>query len=155
MAGEEFRVTLAGLRRVALQVEPVNADAERDGLLPEELRTVAAAALGAAGIEVVDTSHLFADVPGAPFLHLDVMTIRLDGRYAYSVRLELWQAVRLERAPAVIALGATWCSAQVVGTVEAERVAHVKDAVRAAVEEFTRDWATVSGAGPAGQGQRR
>jgi hypothetical protein len=143
MASEEFRVSLGGLRQVGVQVEPVNADAERDGLLREDLRAIVEAALQASGIGVVDTPHLFADIRGTPFLHVDVMTIRVDGRYAYSVRLELWQAVRLERDPAISTLGATWSGAQVVGTVEAERLVEVTAAVRAAVQEFTRDCAAV------------
>jgi hypothetical protein len=147
MAGEAFRATVAGLRRVGLQVEPLNADAERDGLLADDLRAVVDTALRPAGIEVVDASRLFAEVRGTPFLHLDVMTIHLDGRYAYSVRLELWQAVRLERDPAMTALGATWCSGQIIGTVEAERLVEVTDAVRAALAEFTRDCAPAAAAG--------
>lgn len=39
MALEAFRATLGSLSGVTVQVEPVNADAERDGLLRADLQT--------------------------------------------------------------------------------------------------------------------
>ncbi len=53
MALEAFRATLRGLSGVNVQVEPVNADAERDGLLRADLQTDVESALREAGVEVV------------------------------------------------------------------------------------------------------
>lgn len=64
------------------------------------------------------------------------MTLRLDGRYAYSVRLEPWQRVRLLREPRVAAPALTWGAPQLVGTAAVERLAEVRDAVRSAVAGF-------------------
>jgi hypothetical protein len=62
------------------------------------------------------------------------MTVRFDGRDAYSIRLELWQGVRLRATPA----GAPWRSPgsapQLVGTLAAERLESLRDSVRAAVQ---------------------
>lgn len=139
MAIEAFRPTLSGLTAVDVHVEPINADAERDGLDRSELRQDVETALGNAGIRVVSEPVLFADVPGTPVLQLDTMTVRTDASYAYSVRLELWQAVRLVRDPTVQTLAMTWCSLQHVGTVAAERLTDVRRVVRDVVDEFVDD----------------
>jgi hypothetical protein len=136
IATEAFRATLAGLSGVHVQVEPLNADAERDGLTRDALQEDAEAALRQAGMAVYTRTALFADVPGTPVLHVDVMTIRLDGRYAYSVRLELWQGVKLVRAPDPWALALTWSAPQLVGTVAAESLAQLRGTVRSEVSEF-------------------
>jgi hypothetical protein len=141
IAQEALGATLTGLTRVNVQVEPLNTDAERDGLTRADLQTEVESALRQAGIDVVNQTELFANVPGAPFLHLDVMTCRLDGSYAYSVRLELWQAVRLIRDPAIQAPALTWSSPQVVGTVAADRLPAVRHAVRSAVDAFVHNLA--------------
>ncbi len=133
---EAFRATLAGLTGVHAQIEPLNADAERDGLTAADLRADVESALRESGLTVYGQSALVADVPGTPFLHVDVMTIRLDGRYAYSVRLELWQAVTLLREPRRSALALTWAAPQVVGTVAAESLAELRDTVRSEVYAF-------------------
>jgi hypothetical protein len=139
LVAEAFRATLEALPGVHVQVEPVNADAERDGLTRAALQAGVEAALLDAGISVFTQTQLFAEVPGTPVLHVDVMTVRLDGRYAYCVRLELWQAVRLVREPDVAALALTWSAPQVMGTVAAEALAGVRDAVRSAVADFAEE----------------
>jgi hypothetical protein len=139
IAAEAFRATLAGLEGVHVEVEPVNADAERDGLTRGALRADAESALREAGMAVYTQGAVLVEVPGMPVLHVDVMTIHLDGRYAYSVRLELWQVVRLMRAPGIAALALTWSAPQVIGTVAAERVAEVREIVRAEVTAFVQE----------------
>lgn len=141
---EAFRTTLRGLSGVNVQVEPVNADAERDGLLRAELQTDVESALREAGVEVVAQSRLFAVVPGTPVLHLDVMTARFHGRYAYSIRLELWQAARLVRDPTVQTLAVTWFAPQLIGIVTADSLFTLRDTVRSAVDEFVRDSRTAA-----------
>jgi hypothetical protein len=133
-----FRTTLTGLDGVHVHVEPVNIDAERDGFTRSAVRDDVESALRSAGLEVYSKTGLF-DTPGTPLLHVDVMTLRLDGRYAYSVRLELWQRVRLVREPRVAALALTWGAPQLVGTVAVERLAELRDAVRSAVAGFIEE----------------
>jgi hypothetical protein len=139
IAAEAFRATLAGLEGVHVQVEPVNADAERAGLRGADLRADVESALHEGGMAVFTQTALFAGVPGTPFLHVDVMTVPLDGRYAYSVRLELWQAVRLARRPGVTTLGLTWSAPQVVGTIAGENLGELRDLVRSAVTGFVEE----------------
>lgn len=139
MALEAFRATLGGLSGVNVQVEPVNADAEGDGLLRTDLQTDVESALREAGFEVVTQSRLFAAVPGTPVLHLDVMTAGFRGRYVYSIRLELWQAVRLVRDPSAQALAVTWFAPQLIGEVTRESLFTLRQTVRSTVDEFVRD----------------
>jgi hypothetical protein len=96
---------------------------------------------------------LFADVPGTPVLHVDVMTVRLDGRYAYTVRLELWQGVRLVRQPGPTALALTWNAPQIVGTLAAERLAELRKTVRSAVQGFVEECRTATAEVRDGRGQ--
>ncbi|MBI1734302.1 MAG: hypothetical protein HYR51_03940 [Candidatus Rokubacteria bacterium] len=140
ICAEGFRATLAGLDGVHVHVEPINADAEAHGLRRADLRTDVESALREDGMTALTQTMLFAAAtPGTPVLHVDVMTVWLDGRYAYSVRLELWQSVRLTRAPSVMALALTWSAPQIVGVVAVEHLADVRDAVRAAVAGFLED----------------
>jgi hypothetical protein len=139
MFAEVLRSTLAGLKAVHVAVEPVNEDAERDGLRQAALAATAEAALRARGLCVVDATELFADVPGTPVLHVDVMTVHLDEQYAYSVRLELWQAVRLVRTDGAQTLAITWSAPQLVGSVAASRVSDLCDVVREAADGFATE----------------
>lgn len=147
MAMKAFRQTLAGLPGVSVQVEPLDADAERDGLAREELQGLVEERLRQAGIRLYSQAALFSAAPGTPVLRVDVATMRLDAHYAYAIRLELWQGVRLDREPEVRALGLTWMAATVVGVVGAAALATVRDAVGAAVDEFVTDHRAANAAG--------
>ena len=136
IAAEAFRATLAGLTAVHVLVEPINVDAERDGLRGADLHADAESVLREGGVTVHAQSELFASVPDTPVLHVDVMTLHLDGRYAYSIRLELWQRVRLVREPGQAALALTWSTPQIVGTLGAENLAALRETVRSAVHGF-------------------
>jgi hypothetical protein len=133
---EAFRGTLAGLPGVHVEVEPINTDAEQDGLAAADVRADVESVLRDGGLAVHALPRLFADVPGTPVLHVDVTTLRLDARYAYSVRLELWQAVRLVRDPALAGLALTWSAPQLVGSVAAERLGELRRTVRGAAQGF-------------------
>jgi tRNA(Ser,Leu) C12 N-acetylase TAN1 len=154
IALEALRATLAGLTEVHVQVEPVQDDAERQGLHRADLQAGVESALGAAGLRVVTAPELFARVPGTPFLHLDVMTHELDGRCAYSARLALWQRVRLVRDPAIGGLAVTWSSPQLVGTVGSEHVGEIRHAVQSLVARFLEDLAAAAAPGPAAGGEQ-
>ncbi|MBI4589975.1 MAG: hypothetical protein HY725_14165 [Candidatus Rokubacteria bacterium] len=65
---------------------------------------------------------------------------RGNGDYAYTLRLELWQAVRLTRDAAIHSLAATWSTSGVIGTVRTTHLGAVREAVRAMVDEFINDY---------------
>jgi hypothetical protein len=68
LASEAFRAT-AGLTGVHVRVEPINADAERDGLRGADLQADVESTLREGGLAVHAQSALFASVPGTPVLH--------------------------------------------------------------------------------------
>jgi hypothetical protein len=138
LAAETVRSTLGGLSEVNVQVEPLNADAERDGLTRSDLLADVESTLRAAGIHLLSSRDLFLHI-ATPVLHLDIMTLSLDERYAYSLRLELWQAVRLVRDPAIRTLAVTWSRPQLFGLVSADRLGDIRSTVRSEVEAFVRD----------------
>ena len=140
MTMEAFRETLVGLTGVNVQVAPMNADAERDDLTPSDLKEEVESRLRESGIRVFTQTELFSAAPGTPFLHLDVSTLRLNDFYAYSIRLDLWQAVRLMRDPTIQSLAVTWTTSGVIGTVSATSLSDVRDAVRPVVDEFIGDY---------------
>lgn len=140
MATELFLQTVGGIAGVNVQVAPLNADAERDGLVPADIRADVESRLKASGIRIFTQVELFSEAPGTPILYLAITTLRLDGVYAYSVGLQLWQAVTLVRDPTVRALAATWSIPPVIGTVQATHLAEVTKAVRSAVDSFIQDY---------------
>ena len=64
------------------------------------------------------------------------MTMHLDDHYAYSVRLELWQAVRLVRTDVAQTLAVTWSTPQLVGRVAASQLSDLCEVVREAADAF-------------------
>ncbi len=139
MPGEPFRETLTALRVLGAHVEPLDADAEQRGLAADDIRADVESKLAGAGLTVVPPPKLFNDVLGALFLHLDVMTLEVEQRYAQSVRLELWQAVRLVRDPAVQSMAVTWRATPLIGTVAAGALAGLRQPVGSVVDQFIAD----------------
>lgn len=139
MPREPFRETLTGLRVLGVHVEPLDTDAERCGLTADDLRADVESKLAGAGLTIVPPPKLFNDVLGAPFLHLDVMTLEMEQRYAYSVRLELWQAVRLVREPVVQTMAVTWRATPLIGTVAAGALVGLRQSVASVVDQFITD----------------
>ncbi len=147
MTMEAFRETLTDLAGINVQVAPLNADAEQDGLIPSDLREEIESRLRESGIHAFTQTELFAVAPGTPFLRLDVSSLRLDAFYAYAIRLELWQSVRLTRNPAIQCLAVTWTTTGVIGTIRATSLSDVREAVRPVVDEFIADYLAANPAG--------
>lgn len=141
-ATEVEKQSLAGLSGVRVMVEQIDLDAERDGLTRTGLQTDVELWLRQAGIRVL-TEEEWKRTPGRPWLHLWVTThkrVGLYGVYAYSVQLQLYQRVRLDRAPSLIAIGATWVAKGGVGTVGETKLRTVRENVRDLVDQFINDY---------------
>ena len=139
MPRDPFQETVVGLRRVGVHVEPLDADAERRGLTADDLRADVESKLAAAGLTIVPPTELFNDTLGFPSLHLDVMTVEVEERCAYSIRLELWQAVRLVRDPAIQTIAVTWSATPLIGTVATGALAELRQSVASIVDQFITD----------------
>ncbi len=123
------RATLKGIKAVAVAVEDTNATAERDGLTRNQLQTDVEQRLRRAGITV--DNH----APG--LLAVFVNTLKIEsGFYAYAIRVQFRQRVRMERNLKIAALASTWEAPSVVGTVGTKALRDVRGSVRERVDQF-------------------
>jgi hypothetical protein len=132
---KDERATLAGLTGVSVGVENMSAEAERDGLTRSALQTDVELKLRLAGIPVLTLMESVL-APNGANLYLNVNMLGDEmGLYAYSIRLELKQRVRLYRDPTVVTPAATWGTGS-VGLVGKVRLTSVRDGVRDRLDQF-------------------
>lgn len=138
------RETLKGLTGVRVVVERVTADAERDGLLKSALQTDLELRLRQAGIRVsAEAARLKRSA--RPLLYLNIKALKNPvGIYAFCLRLELLQAIRLTRDPTVASAASTWKGTETVGTIGAERLSELRSIVRDRVDEFITAYLAVN-----------
>jgi hypothetical protein len=121
--------SLKGIKAVAVVVEKMRADAERDGLTRNQLQTDVEQRLRQAGITVDNQA------PG--FLAIFVNTLKVEsGFYVYAIRVQFKQTVRIERNSKIAVLASTWEAPSVVGTVGTRALRDVRGSVRDRVDEF-------------------
>jgi hypothetical protein len=137
------RMSLKGITGVAVRIDPVAPDAQRDGLLAEGLRASVEARLRKGGITLI-TSEEQNRLPNRPGLEISVATSKLNtGEYLYSIHVQCTQWVASLSSPnvslsAALPLpAATWSSPNVFGIVEGPQIgATAKKAVDTMVDEF-------------------
>jgi len=129
------RQTLAGLKGVYVKAwVPDSAEAVRDGLYQSQVQTDMELKLRQAGIPVLSLEEI-ASTTGQPSLVANVLVVRNStGLYAYSVSVELFQAVRPVRNPSVAVPAGTWWTGTIVGIAQPRRLA---DATRGTVRDLT------------------
>jgi hypothetical protein len=100
--------SLKGLKGMAVVVELLSPEIEKEGLRAEDVKKDVAIRLRQAGILVLTEEELL-EAPQTPSLCVWLMGSKTGtDLYACSIRVELSQAVILERAPSVHAMAATW-----------------------------------------------
>lgn len=103
------RQTLRGIREIFVLVESLKPEIDRDGLLTDQLQTIAEYKLRLAGIKVCSLQQ---STPLTPYIYIYVNTniVKVKDKYicAYSVNLELIQPIALLRDPSISANAATW-----------------------------------------------
>jgi hypothetical protein len=92
--------TLAGIHSVYIYVEPLNEEVESKGITDDVLAAEVERRLREAGIAVAGYDSPDS-IPGSPTLYLQVNALADEyiEQCTYAIRLELVQAVRLERNP--------------------------------------------------------
>jgi hypothetical protein len=131
------RATLKGIPAMEVRVEPLDPQAEFDGLRRDQLQTEVEARLRQAGITVTSPSG---EGERSPYLYLNVNTFKNDivlDQYAFNIQLEFNQRVILERNRNVSLSAPTW-SISAVGIVSAQRLRHVRDMVADDVDQFIK-----------------
>ena len=123
--------TLQGIDALAVVVEQIAPDAERDGLTQAQLQTDVERRLRQSGIKV--------DPASTYHLQVSLMTYRPPDRrslYAFSIALALLQPVRLIRYPTLVFNdGVTWRTGS-VGLTERGRLREIRAYVIHDVQDF-------------------
>jgi hypothetical protein len=121
---------LTGLRGpLGVVIEDIDPEFERAGMARSTLQTDIELKLRQSRIVVRE---------GAPYLYLNVNIVKpgTGDLVAYSIRLQLFQRVRLDRDPKMIPiLATTWYKAS-VGTVGLSKLSQVREHVRDHVDAF-------------------
>jgi hypothetical protein len=134
------RATLAGLPGVFLVVDGITPDLEALGLQQAELVRDIQEQLTSGGVRLLSRNEA-RTTSGSPYLYVNINAVQGSVDLAYSIRIELNQAVRLERTPDAKTMAATWQPAAVLATVRpADFVSSVRQDVRTDVLQFVRDF---------------
>jgi hypothetical protein len=131
-------ITLNGLKGVCIVIEKIDLQAALDGLEAGRVRRTVEKTLQKSGIPVLSESQML-EKPGAPYLYFVINTAK-DERallYAYHVRAELRQSVRMDRDQKIISTAATWQSSEPVGIIGIDKI----DLLPAAVEKCATEFA--------------
>jgi hypothetical protein len=138
------RATLAGLAGAFLMVDGITPDLEAIGLRQAALVEDVEEQLRRGGVRLFSRDEA-KSISGTPYLYINVNAVRGSSELAYSVRIELNQAVRLERATSTRTIAATWQPAAVLATVKpADFVPSVRQDVRVAAMQFVNDYRAVN-----------
>lgn len=133
---EESRATLSGIGAVSLYIDSLSVELVDAGITPYVINADLVRILKEQGIAVVDENT--PAEPGSPTLYIEVVAALQDSPeiVAFSIRLELMQAVLLERSPDLESrLVSTWSTGGLVLYGKGWREALLADVVIYA-EEF-------------------
>ncbi|MFQ5802380.1 MAG: hypothetical protein ACE5JQ_05730 [Candidatus Methylomirabilales bacterium] len=139
---DDERRSLAGLQGVELLVENMKPEVEQGGLTRADVQADVELRLRQAGIQVLTKAESFL-TPGAPVLYVSISTMKEEdcAFYAFSVKLELRQWIRLDRNLSIIHGSATtWRAPGAVGVVGARNLRNVRENVRDEVGKFINDY---------------
>ncbi len=139
---EICRASLKGLKGVYVLIEPLQADVERGGLNKTSIQTDVELKLRQAGITVLTEAEMLAAL-GHPTLYINVNT-HSGPMYAFSIRVELCQDVRLDRDPSLQLSDATTWSVGAVGTVGRNNFRDIRDHIKDSVDEFINAYLSVN-----------
>jgi hypothetical protein len=139
---EISRQSLKELKGVVVLVEPLKAEVEQDGLTKTSIQTDVELKLRQAGIAVLTQAEGHA-VPGGPVLYINVNTSS-GPLYAFSIRVEVCQDVRLDRDPSIRIIGATTWSVAGGGSVGRNNLRVIRDGIKDHVDQFINAYLSVN-----------
>ncbi len=142
---EYKRDALKGLEGVYVLIEPIRSEAQEDGLTDDLLQTDVELQLRKAGIRVLTKEECF-ETPGAPYLYINVNTVKFKNLelYSFNIKIELTQYIHLERDPTITIPADTW-SVGMVGSVVASQIkSFVRENLSNLVDKFLNDYLAVN-----------
>ena len=136
---EETRLTLTGIQGVYVIVEEMQPNiqkyAVKPGLTKEQLQKDIELRLKEKGIKTLSRDE-WVKTPGKPILHVSVNTHETEKyQYAYDIKMELQQVVKMEANPKINALAATW-SMNMTGMANIGSLNIIKGDVEVLLERF-------------------
>ena len=139
------RRTLRGLQGVAVMVETIAAEAERDGLPKRQVQTDVELRLRQSGIHVLSLAEGLT-TPGRPYLYIHVAAAKRDGMrfYAYDVSVRLNQDVWLDRDLDIKGLGITTWDVGAVGSIGDAMIRDLRESVLDKVDQFINAYLAVN-----------
>ncbi|MEP6754164.1 MAG: hypothetical protein ABJA67_01585 [Chthonomonadales bacterium] len=148
---------LKGIKRVILEIEPINKDAERAGLRFRDIKKDTEQLLKSAGLQTVNVDVDTKEAVGvakasdkspiySPALNITVGTMLTDNRLVvYKISIQLYDEVTLQRNPLGMVIGAvTWDLPEVFGLVGVENISEVRKEVKEMVGKFCEAYEKVN-----------
>jgi len=141
---EMDRKSLRGLKGIAVVVEALQPEAERDGLTKSQIKTDIELKLRQAGIHVLTTEESF-KTPGSPYLYVNINTTKTDvlygafSTYAFSLQVALKQDVTLTRDSDLKGSATTW-ETHALGTVGANNLQDTRRVLGDLLDRFINDY---------------
>ena len=124
-------------------VEPLNAEAEQDGLSAQRLQEAVERQLQAADIRVLSEDE-WSTTLGGPYLYINVAALKKDyGLYAFSVEVCVNQPLTLLGDQGIKQFAETW-ERREVGTVGVEKLASLEQSVTTDVGAFVTGYRAVN-----------
>ncbi|MEN6521248.1 MAG: hypothetical protein ABFD46_08885 [Armatimonadota bacterium] len=132
--------SLRGLDGVMVLVEDLRPDIIKDGVTVSMIENTAEGRLKKANIKVLSEEEL-RKTPGFPYLYINVNSIKPAGGsgYIYSISLDLYQAVVLDRDSDIKCLASTW-ETSLVGMSPTSQIKGLTSRINALVDEFVGDY---------------
>ncbi|MGO9139582.1 MAG: hypothetical protein ACLP9S_04815 [Syntrophales bacterium] len=142
------RETLKGLQGVYVIVEEMQPNVQRyarkPGLTKEQLQKDIELRLKERGIKALSRDE-WVKTPGKPVLYVAVNTHETEKyQYAYDIKMELQQLVKMEANPNINALAATW-SMNMTGMADIGSLNIIKGDVEVLLERFQQAYWAVNG----------
>jgi hypothetical protein len=140
---EDTRTTLRRLSGIRVLIESLEPDMERAGLSQQQLQTDVELQLRHAGLRVLTTEE-WAQVPGRPWLYVNVQVLVIDNDLAvYGIRVEVNQDAHLAAHDAFADV-ATWDKGGIGATEMTNLPPHVRNSLRDLVDEFIAAYLSVN-----------
>lgn len=136
---------LKGLYGISISISNIEKDAEGDGLRKADIQTAVELKLRESGIKILTSSEA-SKRPESPCLYVQIETFDSGTRiYAYYIKIELHETVRLLRGKNTIDVGtATWSGSHIIGAAGKLRMDAVRDEVKNRIDEFCNAYLTAN-----------
>ncbi len=136
--------SLSGLTGFSISVGELNAEAQSGGLTGEQLKSDAAAKLGAAGIAIVPATA-WLDSAGSAQLYMEASVLRSGGnQFSFALEVGVIQKVSLQTKAARQTLAVTWSSSSIGAAGAAGAATAIRNEMGALVSRFIEAYRTAN-----------